>query len=99
MSQPTGIYCVQPGRTPSTLLLVCSLIGIAQAVTAAPAAADPSINARLPRENLLVYHGQDGSSRPVVTTDDWLQRRKEILAGMQLVMGRLPGPRSVARST
>ena len=46
----------------------------------------------MPRENLLVYRGQDGARKPVATTDDWLQRRKEIVAGMQAVMGRLPGP-------
>ena len=45
----------------------------------------------MPRENLLVYRGQDGARKPVATIDDWLQRRKEILAGMQVVMGRLPG--------
>src|SRR5262249_40886480 len=28
----------------------------------------------------------------VQTTDDWLRRRAEIVAGMQAVMGRLPGP-------
>jgi hypothetical protein len=46
---------------------------------------------RLPRDDLLVYRGPGGESLPVRTTDDWLKRRAEILAGMQAVMGRLPG--------
>jgi hypothetical protein len=46
---------------------------------------------RLPRDNLLVYRGRGDESLPVRTTDDWLTRRAEVLAGMQLVMGRLPG--------
>lgn len=47
---------------------------------------------RLPRDNLLVYRADDGGTRPVGTVDDWLKRRAEILAGVQAVMGRLPGP-------
>ena len=47
--------------------------------------------ARLPRENLLVYRGANGELLPVITTDDWSKRRAEIVAGMQAVMGKLPG--------
>jgi hypothetical protein len=46
---------------------------------------------RLPRDNLLVYRGPNNEPQPVQTTEDWLKRRGEILAGMQAVMGRLPG--------
>jgi dienelactone hydrolase len=46
---------------------------------------------RLPRDNLLVYRGRGDEPIPVRTTDDWHKRRSEILAGMQAVMGRLPG--------
>src|SRR5262245_50974403 len=46
---------------------------------------------RLPRDNLLAYPGQGNESLPVRTTEAWLKRRAEILAGMQAVMGRLPG--------
>jgi Glucuronyl esterase, fungi len=49
---------------------------------------DPS---RLPRDNLLVYRGKNGETRPVKTVEDWEQRRKEIVRGMQTVMGSLPG--------
>jgi len=41
---------------------------------------------------LLLFRGPDGTPEPVKTTGDWLKRRAEILAGMQAVMGRLPGP-------
>jgi dienelactone hydrolase len=47
---------------------------------------------RLPRDNLLIYSGDDHGTLPVRTTDDWLRRRREVVAGMQSVMGPLPGP-------
>jgi hypothetical protein len=46
---------------------------------------------RMPRDDLLLYRGQDNETRPVRTTEDWSNRRAEILDGMQAVMGRLPG--------
>jgi dienelactone hydrolase len=46
---------------------------------------------RLDRENLLTYRSTSGAVAPVKTTADWQQRRAEILAGMQAVMGPLPG--------
>jgi hypothetical protein len=46
---------------------------------------------RLPRANLLVYHGQHGELLTVETKRDWQKRRAEILRGMQEVMGPLPG--------
>jgi dienelactone hydrolase len=47
---------------------------------------------RLDRNNLLEYHDGRGSVRRVKTVRDWLQRRAEVLRGMQDVMGPLPGP-------
>ena len=46
---------------------------------------------RLPSENLLVFRATDGKPAPVKTLDDWAKRRREIVAGMDAVMGRLPG--------
>ena len=46
---------------------------------------------RLDRENLLLFHPTPDRVAPVKTIDDWQQRRAEILAGMQAVMGPLPG--------
>lgn len=46
---------------------------------------------RLPRENLLIYRDAGNHLQPVRTRDDWQKRRSEILAGMQKVMGTLPG--------
>ncbi|MCZ2344151.1 MAG: hypothetical protein LC104_20505 [Bacteroidales bacterium] len=51
-------------------------------------AADPG---RLPRDQLLLYRGDDGKPAPVKTTDDWQKRRAEIVRGMESVMGKLPG--------
>src|SRR5687767_6046606 len=46
---------------------------------------------RLDRENLLTFRDAAGQIATVKTTADWQKRRAEILAGMQQVMGRLPG--------
>jgi acetyl esterase/lipase len=46
---------------------------------------------RLARDNLLVFRGANNQVLPVRSTDDWLNRRREIVAGMRAVMGKLPG--------
>ncbi len=46
---------------------------------------------RLPRENLLVYRDASNHLQPVDSHEDWQKRRDEIVAGMQKVMGKLPG--------
>jgi hypothetical protein len=51
-------------------------------------AADP---ARLPRDNLLLYRGDDGKPREVKSVEDWQKRRAEVIRGMESVMGKLPG--------
>jgi dienelactone hydrolase len=47
---------------------------------------------RLDRENLLEFRDDNGRVAPVRSLSDWHRRRAEILAGMQQVMGPLPGP-------
>ena len=47
---------------------------------------------RLDRENLLEFRHEQGQVAPVRSLSDWHRRRAEILAGMQQVMGPLPGP-------
>ncbi len=47
---------------------------------------------RLDSHNLLLYQSADGQAHPVTTPEDWRRRREQILAGMQAVMGPLPGP-------
>jgi hypothetical protein len=46
---------------------------------------------RLPRDRLLVSRGERGEELPVKDVAGWLRRRAEIVAGMEAVMGRLPG--------
>jgi hypothetical protein len=46
---------------------------------------------RLPRDNLLLFRDGDNRPVPVRSVADWLKRRAEIVAGMQAVMGKLPG--------
>lgn len=71
------------------VVLRCFLICSACAVISFTAtAAEPP---RLPRDNLLVYRGDDGQPLPVKTKEDWLRRRTEIERGVQAIMGKLPG--------
>ena len=52
----------------------------------------PALRAeRLDRTNLLQYHAAPDRVAKVQSTADWQKRRAEILAGMQAVMGPLPG--------
>jgi hypothetical protein len=78
----------------TSLVTVCVLTMFI-AITAPNAFADESESAvsvpRLPRDNLLVYRGENNQHVPVKTIDDWLKRRDEIRRGMQAVMGKLPG--------
>lgn len=39
---------------------------------------------------LLVYMTPDGKQQPVLTQEDWAIRRRQIIAGMEAVMGTLP---------
>ncbi len=98
MLQRRAMGCVRLDRRAIAFVLACSLSGIAPGVNAAGAdergdrGTGSSHASRLPREDLLVYRGPDGAPKTVATTEDWLKRRDEIVAGMQAVMGRLPGP-------
>jgi hypothetical protein len=47
---------------------------------------------RLDRHNLLEYRNAQGEIAPVRSIAEWRLRRAEIIAGMQQVMGPLPGP-------
>lgn len=42
------------------------------------------------KTRLMVYAGEQGELRPVVSVADWQRRRADIVANMQLVMGPLP---------
>lgn len=73
-------------------------LGVAILVTAVALAmprlvitAGESQQARLPRENLMVYRGPDGKPLPVKDAKDWSKRRAEIVRGMESVMGKFPG--------
>ena len=46
---------------------------------------------RLDRNNLLLYPDADGTFKTATKSEEWLHRRKIILASMQEVMGPLPG--------
>src|SRR5216117_3515955 len=61
-------------------------VAILAATTFASTAAE-----RVPRTNPLCYANSDGSIVPVKTVADWQKRRAQILAGMQKIMGPMPG--------
>src|SRR6185369_7291213 len=70
------------------LLLVTGHARLAAVVTNEGAAAAFS---RLPRTNLLVYHGRQGEVLPVKSKSGWNKRRAEALRGFAQVAGALPG--------
>lgn len=69
---------------PQTLLVCLGLT--LWSMAASLAAADPYPNHR----ELMVFADASGKLQPVQTAADWQQRRGDILAGMQRVMGSLP---------
>lgn len=75
----------------TTLLLCVALHASAAAIGFADGPSPAASPARLPREDLLVWRDNGGAIHSVRTTDDWQQRRAEILRGVQAVMGPLPG--------
>ncbi len=73
----------------SCLLVGVGNLGSAAAATNAAASGDW---ARLPRTNLLVYHGRHGELLPVKSKSDWQKRRAEIVRGFEQIAGPWPGP-------
>jgi dienelactone hydrolase len=74
--------------------IVGGLIGLAPLVVCLARGAESGSPAasRVERTNLLVLRSASGALRPVLSVEDWRQRRAAILAGMQEIMGPLPGP-------
>ncbi len=54
-------------------------------------AQDGIASKRLPRQNLLVYHDHQRNKQLVTNVKDWEIRRREIVQGMEQIMGTLPG--------
>jgi pimeloyl-ACP methyl ester carboxylesterase len=71
---------------PSNFLVVLASLALLLAARCAmaeePAAVDHS--------RLMVYWTADGQEHPVQTAADWAIRRRQIIAGMEKVMGKLP---------
>jgi dienelactone hydrolase len=69
----------------------CLALGLAAGggALAAEAPANPP-QATLDHTQLLAVLGPDGRIQPVQTPADWASRRQQIVAGMELVMGKLP---------
>jgi putative membrane-bound dehydrogenase-like protein len=76
-------------------IMIASLIELTLATSLCTHADDNSTRSTRPaptysHARLLVYRDADGRERPVTTREDWLTRRKHILAGMEQAMGPLP---------
>jgi dienelactone hydrolase len=80
----------QPVQTPASLQIALDFFVVLLACSAA-AATDTPPPSRLSRTNLLLYRSPAGEVLLAKTEADWQGRRAEILAGMQRVMGPLPG--------
>lgn len=63
----------------------------AVAMAAPTASAGQPARARLDRLDLLAYRDESGAVRRATSSSEWMRRRAEILEGMQMVMGALPG--------
>jgi dienelactone hydrolase len=74
----------------ASLLLLLGLGRVGNA-SAATKAVDSGVWLRLPRTNLLVYHGRHGDILPVKSKSDWQKRRAEIVRGFEHIAGPLPG--------
>ena len=71
---------------------VAALLGMVLVSRGGEGAPDAAIaRGRLPRTNLMVFHNRTGAVAPVKSKKDWQERRKEIVRGMEEVMGPLPG--------
>src|SRR5438445_13348611 len=70
------------------VILCLAFICISSTLYGAEVVVPPS---RLSRTNLLVYQNRKADVMPVKSKADWLKRRAQIVAGMQAVMGPLPG--------
>ncbi|MCA9081770.1 MAG: acetylxylan esterase, partial [Planctomycetaceae bacterium] len=68
------------------LLIACEFVVITQMFVVTTSHAQ-----RLPRENLLVYRDAAGNVQPVSSVEEWQLRRREVIVGMQKIMGALPG--------
>lgn len=72
-------------------LPIARLFGLAGVLAACAASAPAAESWRLDRQNLLEYRNPAGAVVPVRSIHDWKQRRAEIVAGAEAVMGPLPG--------
>ena len=50
----------------------------------------PSTQSEIRHSDLSVYLSDDGTLKPIRTTDDWELRRKQIIQGAEAAMGEMP---------
>lgn len=77
--------------SPSSLLWAQAELPQTESRTEEIAAGPTRSQTRLPRDRLLLYRNDSGQILPVKSIADWQLRRAEIQAGVQAIMGEMPG--------
>lgn len=82
-------------RTPLLLVLVCACLLIFSFTLPLfgqpPSAKQEAKSNRLPREQLLQFHREDGTVGAAQAPEQWALRRAEIKRGVESILGVLPG--------
>ena len=72
------------------ILLLITAIGAAGRTSDACSDEKPKASTEIRHSDLSVYRADDGTLKPIRSTEDWAQRRKQIIAGAEAAMGSMP---------
>ena len=73
----------------SILILITTTCAVARTSNAG-SDENATATAEIRHSDLSVYRADDGTLKPIRTTDDWELRRQQIIAGAQAAMGAMP---------
>ena len=71
------------------LILLTATYGVARTSNAGPDE-NKTASTEIRHSDLSVYRADDGTLKPIRTTEDWAIRRKQIIAGAEAAMGPMP---------
>ena len=72
------------------ILLLITAISAAGRTSDACSDEKPNESAEIRHSDLSVYRADDGTLKPIRSTEDWALRRKQIIAGAEAAMGAMP---------
>ncbi len=94
---PASLITIQPfastvlsARSLLHLLLLLPMTCLTVSALNADPLEDTSQPAEIRHSDLSVYRADDGTLKPIRTTDDWALRRTQIIAGAEAAMGPMP---------